>query len=367
MSDGIGATAHSDLESVSARRTTTMNDVARLAGVSLKTVSNVINHYPHIRPETRRRVQEAITALGYRVNTTARNLRLGRTGLIGLALPDLGESYFGELANAVVDEADSRGLSVLIEPTRADAASELAVLTNDRRSMTDGLIFSPLLLEAAQLRAAASPRTVLLGERIFGVGLDHVTLANIEGSYTATMHLIRRGARRIAAVGAQTELDQRLENIIDDRPVDELTTTSEYLRAEGYRRALADAGLTLDRDLLLPTGPWRRASGAKAITDALERGLRFDAVFGLNDAVALGAMHALLVRGITVPDSVQVVGFDDLDESSYATPALTTVSPGRADVARAAVDMLIDRLEGSADPTRLLAVPATLIERDSTR
>lgn len=349
------------------RRAVTMNDVAQVAGVSLKTVSNVINDYPHIRPETRRRVEEAIATLGYRVNTTARNLRLGRTGLIGLALPDLGESYFGELANAVVDEADARGLSVMIEPTRADAASEVAVLTNDRRSMTDGLIFSPLLIDAAQLRAAAAPRTVLLGERIFGVGLDHVALANIDGTYVATTHLISRGARRIAVVGAPTELDPQLEGIIEDKPAHELTTSSERLRAEGYRRALVDAGIPLDPALLLPTGPWRRASGASAITHALDRKLVFDAVVGLNDAVALGALHALLVRGVHVPDEVQVVGFDDLDESSYATPALTTISPGRSDVARAAVDMLIDRLDGTLGPARLRTIPAKLVERASTR
>ncbi|MBN8883207.1 MAG: LacI family DNA-binding transcriptional regulator, partial [Salana multivorans] len=212
-----------------APRAVTMSDVARIAGVSLKTVSNVINDYPHVRPTTRARVTEAIEELGYRVNATARNLRRGRTGLVGLAIPDLGESYFGELANAVVDVADGMGLSVLIEPTRADAASELEVLTNDRRSMTDGLLFSPLLLEATDLRraVAASPfPIVLLGERVFGVGIDHAVMANIEGTRAATAYLIERGARRIVAAGAPPvrEPDPRLVDFAEDGLTRELTT-----------------------------------------------------------------------------------------------------------------------------------------------
>jgi len=356
---------------VAPARAVTMNDVATLAGVSLKTVSNVINDYPHVREETRRRVTEAIAALGYRVNTTARNLRRGRTGMIGLAVPELQESYFGELADAVVQVADSRGLSVLIEATRADAAAELAMLANERRSMTDGLLFSPLLIDAEQLRAAvpANP-VVLLGERVFGVGLDHASLANIDGTRAATAHLISRGARRVAAVGspAADDVDHRFRDLaegdLDRRPI---TTTSEQLRIEGYRRALAEAGLPYDPDLLLPTGPWRRASGAAAVTDAIDRGLDFDGVVGLNDAVALGAPHALAVRGVDVPGSVQVIGFDDLDESAYATPALTTVHQSRLEVAQVAFELLLDRFAVPTREPRLVVLPFTLVERDSTR
>ena len=352
-------------------RAVTMNDVATLAGVSLKTVSNVINDYPHVREETRARVTDAIATLGYRVNTTARNLRRGRTGMIGLAVPELQESYFGELADAVVRVADERGLSVLIEATRADAAAELEMLTNERRSMTDGLLFSPLLIDAEQLRAAAPVHpVVLLGERIFGVGLDHAALANIEGTRAATTHLIERGARRIVAVGSPPvdRIDDRFRGL-SERELDRapITTTSEQLRIEGYRRALTDAGIALDPELLLPTGPWRRASGAEALTAALERGLDFDGVVGLNDAVALGALHALQVHGVDVPGQVQVIGFDDLDEAAYATPALTTIHQGRADVAAVALEQLGERF---ADPTReprLVVLDFSLVERDSTR
>lgn len=352
-------------------RSVTMNDVATLAGVSLKTVSNVINHYPHVREQTRKRVTDAIETLGYRVNTTARNLRRGRTGILGLAVPELAESYFGELADAVVRVADERGLSVLIEVTRGDAVAEVQLLANERRSMTDGVLFSPLQIDAGQLRAAATVNPmVLLGERVFGVGLDHAALANIESTRAATAYLIERGARRVAVVGApparavERRFEGMAEHELDRRP---LTTTSEQLRVEGYRRALADAGLRFDPELLLPTGPWRRASGAAAVETALAAGLRFDGVVGLNDAVALGALHALQVRGVDVPGAIQVIGFDDLDEAAYATPALTTVHQGRLDIARVAFELLLERLAQPARQPRLVVMPFTLVERDSTR
>lgn len=355
---------------VEAGRAVTMQDVARYAGVSPKTVSNVVNDYQHVSAKTRTRVQEALTALGYRLNTTARNLRTGRTGMIGLAIPDLGESYFGELANEMVDAADKRGLSVLIEPTRADASSELDVLGSGRRSMTDALIISPLLLNAQELRDAKPiGPVVLLGERLFGAGRDHVTMANIEGARAATELLIARGSRRIAVVGAPANLDALpdLSQVRDDRVEHQLTTSSEALRIEGYRRALEAAGIPFDPELLLPTGPWRRASGAAALERALDAGLEFDGVFGLNDAVALGALHVLEVREVNVPGDVQVIGFDDIDESSYSTPALTTIAPGRAQIAAAALDLVLRRLAGEESPAELVVLPFTVVERATTR
>jgi DNA-binding LacI/PurR family transcriptional regulator len=122
----------------------TLHDVARLAGVSIKTVSNVINDYPHIRPTTRERVETAIAELGYQPNLSARSLRSGRTGVIALALPELGLSYFAELADAVIRAAEQRGLTVTIEHTGGDRDRELEVLRSPRRKLGDGLIFSPL-------------------------------------------------------------------------------------------------------------------------------------------------------------------------------------------------------------------------------
>src|SRR5688500_7282324 len=124
----------------------TLHDVARVAGVSFKTVSNVINHHPHVRDTTRAKVEKAIAELGYRPNLTARSLRSGHTGAITLALPQLRLPYFAELADAVIEAAAKRGLVVLIEQTGADRKRELEVMASPRLKMSDGLIFSPLAL-----------------------------------------------------------------------------------------------------------------------------------------------------------------------------------------------------------------------------
>jgi DNA-binding LacI/PurR family transcriptional regulator len=158
----------------------TLHDVARVAGVSFKTVSNVINNHPHVRDTTRAKVEKAIAELGYRPNLTARSLRSGHTGAITLALPQLSLPYFAELADAVIEAAAKHGLVVLIEQTGADRKRELEVMASPRLKMSDGLIFSPLALgqEDADLIKADVP-IVLLGERIFGSSSDHVTMQNV--------------------------------------------------------------------------------------------------------------------------------------------------------------------------------------------
>jgi DNA-binding LacI/PurR family transcriptional regulator len=201
----------------------TLHDVARVAGVSIKTVSNVINDYPHIRPTTKQRVEEANAELGYTPNLTARNLRSGRTGAIALALPDLGLASFAELAASVIAEAEASGVSVLVEQTGADPERERQLLRSPRLKLTDGLIFSPLGMGQDDAAALDVPYPmVLLGERIFGGPTDHVTMRNVEAARAATDFLLSSGRRRIAVVGAHEG------EVIG----------SAALRLQGYREAL---------------------------------------------------------------------------------------------------------------------------------
>ena len=330
----------------------TLHDVARLAGVSIKTVSNVINDYPHIRPTTRERVETAIAELGYQPNLSARSLRSGRTGVIALALPELGLSYFAELADAVIRAAEQRGLTVTIEHTGGDRDRELEVLRSPRRKLGDGLIFSPLGMsqDDVELTAVSYP-LVLLGERIFGGPADHVTMQNVEAARSATEYLLGLGRRRIAVVGAHEG------EVIG----------SAGLRLRGYREALEAAGVPFDPELLGYTALWHRANGATSMHELLERGVEFDAVFGLNDTLALGAMRVLQEAGRRVPDDVAVIGFDDLDEAQYSLPSLTTVDPGRAQIARTAVEVLVERISGAAAEQRHeIFADFRIVEREST-
>ncbi|MFC8923899.1 LacI family DNA-binding transcriptional regulator [Cellulosimicrobium sp. NPDC057127] len=330
----------------------TMHDVAARAGVSVKTVSNVVNRYPHIKPATRERVERAIADLGYTVNLTARNLRQGRTGIIGLAVPELSLPYFAELADSVMQAAESRGAVVLIEQTGAVREKELEVLRSQRRLLTDGLIFSPLALgpDEGSLLDVSYP-LVLLGERIFGAGVDHVTMSNVEASRAATQHLIDVGRRRIAVIGVHP--DEQMG--------------SAALRLQGYRAALDAAGLPFDPALVGEAGLWHRSTGAAAMERLLDQGVTIDGVFAMNDALALGALHVLHARRIDVPTQVAVVGFDDVDDAAYAAPPLSTVAPGRDQIATTAVDMLLERIagDGPAQPRRVVA-DFDLVVRESS-
>ncbi|MBG6056835.1 DNA-binding LacI/PurR family transcriptional regulator [Cryobacterium sp. MP_M3] len=331
----------------------TLHDVARIAGVSIKTVSNVINDYPHIRSTTKQRVLDAIAELDYQPNLSARSLRSGRTGVIGLAVPELSLSYFAELADAVIRSAERHGVTVLIEQTGGDRAREIELLTSPRRQLTDGLIFSALGMDSddSEYLRVGYP-LVLLGERIFGGPTDHVTMRNVDAARAATEHLIALGRRRIAVIGAHEG------EVIG----------SAGLRLRGYREALEAAGIPFDPALIGYTTLWHRSNGADAMRALLASGVEFDAVFGLNDTLTLGAMRVLQEAGLRIPKDVAAIGFDDLDEAQYSLPTLTTIDPGREEIAETAVRVLLERIASTdlALPPREILADFRIVEREST-
>ncbi|RJU02097.1 LacI family transcriptional regulator [Arthrobacter frigidicola] len=331
----------------------TIRDVAQAAGVSIKTVSNVMNDYPHIRPDTKRRVLDAVELLHYSPNQSARSLRSGKTGVLGLAVPELSLSYFAELADAVIQAAEARGLKVLIEQTGGDRDRELELLASPRLQLTDGLLFSPLGManEDAENLSVGFP-LVLLGERIFGGPTDHVTMRNVEAARAATDHLLSKGRRRIAVVGAHEG------EVIG----------SAGLRLQGYRDALEAAGVPYNPALIAHTTLWHRANGATAMRELLATGVDFDAVFGLNDTLALGAMRVLQESGRRIPRDVAVIGFDDLDEAQYSLPTLSTIDPGRTEIAETAVAVLAERIADrrSGLAPREIQAQFRVVEREST-
>lgn len=331
----------------------TLHDVARVAGVSIKTVSNVINDFEHIRPTTKAKVLEAIKELGYRPNLSARSLRSGRSGVLCLVVPEFSLSYFAELADAVIKAAERRGQVVQIEQTNGDRARELEVLTSPRIQYSDGVLFSPLGMSNDDAAALNVPYPmVLLGERIFGGPVDHVTMRNVEAARAATEHLIAAGRRRIAVIGAHEG------EVIG----------SAGLRLRGYREALDAAGIPFDERLIVHTTLWHRSNGAVAMRELLASGVQFDAVFGLNDTLALGAMRVMQEAGLSVPRDVAVIGFDDLDEAQYSLPTLSTIDPGRTEIAETAVRVLLERIQGAdavAPPVEYLA-SYSVVPREST-
>jgi DNA-binding LacI/PurR family transcriptional regulator len=333
----------------------TIRDVARVAGVSAKTVSNVINDHPHVRPHLRERVRAAIVELDYRPNLSARGLRYGRTGVIGLAVPALRESYFAELADSVIRAAEKKGLSVLIGQTNGDRKTELEVIAGERLQGTDGLLISPKSLGQRDVDALNVPSPlVLLGERIFGGPTDHVTMHNVSSAQAATEHLLALGRRRIAIIGAPEG--------------DAEEPSSAALRLRGYQNALRAAGITDAEELVCAADHWGREAGAAAVRGLVEKGVSFDAVFALNDTLALGALRALGDAGIRVPDDVAVMGFDNIDEARFSVPSLSSVDPGRESIAEMAVQMLVERIreDGERRPPRLIKPDFRIVTRESS-
>jgi len=337
----------------------TMVDVARLAGVSVKTVSNVLNGYPYIRESTRERVLAAIDELGYQVNMTARSLRSGRTGMIGLAVPELGQPYFGELADDILAAARRHEVQVLIEPTGYTREGELAALREPRRGLVDGLLFSAAAMDQsdAHLLEEVEYPIVLLGEQIFSPAVDHVTMRNVEGARAATELLLGFGRRHVAVIGM----------------LHSKTAGAATLRFQGYREALAAHGLEVDERLLgWADQAWHRDNGARAMAAVLDSGAPVDGVVAFNDALAIGALYELKVRGIGVPDEVAIVGFDDTEDARYTTPALTSVDPGRQEIAERAVELLCrrvrERSDRSAEPEKpvLHLAQMRIVERETT-
>ncbi|MDX2706297.1 LacI family DNA-binding transcriptional regulator [Streptomyces sp. PA03-6a] len=329
-----------------------LKDVAQRAGVSIKTVSNVVNGYPHVTPAMRARVQQAIDELGYRPNLTARHLRKGRTGIIALALPELGNPYFAELAGAVIDAAARHDYTVLLDHTAGERRKEILVTQGFRTHVIDGLILSPIELEASDLLARddSSP-LVLLGEREYDAPYDHIVIDNVAAARSAVRHLAGTGRRRIAFIGARSEVARQ----------------PAHLRLRGWREELAACGLPHGDDLVATASGYGRADGAQAMADLLDRGALPDAVFAYNDLQAIGALRVLVTRGLRVPEDVALVGFDDIEEGRYGTITLTTISPDKKAIARQAVDCLVQRLTGAPDaPPRRVRPGFDLVVREST-
>jgi DNA-binding LacI/PurR family transcriptional regulator len=335
-----------------------LKDVAARAGVSVRTVSNVVSNAAPVAAATREKVLRAIEELQYRPNLAARNLRQGRTGIIGLAIPEFHSPYFGELTGLLVDAAQERGWTVLIDQTAGRPERERGLMRGVAGHAVDGMIISPWSVGPAEMNvqagaaAASSAPLVVLGEFDSGERCDHVVIDNVAAAREATGHLVALGRRRIAAVGAQPHLHNG---------------TAE-LRLRGYRQALTAAGLPDDPRQVATVASLHRAEGLRAAVELLDAQDRPDAVFCFSDELALGVVRAAHERGLRVPQDLAVAGFDDIEDGRYAVPALTTVSPDKAEIATLAVQCLADRIYGRLDhlPARRLTARHRLLVRESS-
>jgi DNA-binding LacI/PurR family transcriptional regulator len=308
-----------------------LEDVAKHAGVSIKTVSNVVHDFPHVSDGMRSKVQAAIAELGYRPNAVGRGLATGRTGLLALAVADVTIPYFAELARTVSQHAAKRGYRLLLEQTDSSLEDERAIVSASEAGLVDGVIFQPAAISSFEIAQHRSDiPIVLLGEGPAPLTVDHVMIDNVAAATEVTMHLAALGRRRIGFLGH------------------EATRQSETSRQRllGYQHGLERAGLGLDMSLLVAREEVTAAGAVEALGAALDGGLRIDGLVCRDDLAAAGALRALTERGIAVPDDVAVTGWDDVQMASYTHPTLTTVAPDTATLVRVALDLLDERVAG---------------------
>lgn len=331
------------------RATASIRDVAQLAGVSVGTVSNVLNDSPRVSPDTVVRVRAAITELGYVRNEAARQLRAGRSSSVGLVVLDVRNPFFTDVARGAEDEAARSGLSVILGNSDEDAARESAYLDLFEEQRVHGILISPygdIAERLAALRRHGTP--VVLVDRASGdADVSSVSVDDRAGGRLAVEHLLGAGRRRIAFAGGRFEILQ----IAD--------------RLAGARDAVAEvAGATLE---VLPTDGLGVLEGRRVGEELVARRERPDAVFAANDLVAVGLLQALVMSGaVEVPRDVALIGFDDIEFASAAVVPLSSVRQPRHEIGATALRIL---REEAADPglaPRQVVFQPELVVRAST-
>lgn len=329
------------------RKQATIDDVARLAGVSPSTVSRVVNNSAPVVSETYQKVQEAILALNYKPSSAARGLANRKTNTIGLIVPEISEAFFVPLLRGIESAASRSGYNLLIQTTNYQYAVGQANTLGEQN--TDGvLVFSESLTEDEIIRLAQSgfPMVLIHQEAPAGTQVPSITIENKEGARKMVTHLIREHGR------------QRIVFLSGPQGVND-----SIWREKGYRQALEENDLPYDAGLVLEGG-FQTEQSAASLRNLIKSGIVFDAVFAGDDGSAFGALKALREAGITVPDVVSVGGFDDVTFADQSVPALTTVHAPTEQVGQEAVKLLLALIDGQP-AAEMVLLPTDLVLRRS--
>ena len=328
----------------------TIREVAESARVSYATVSHVINNTRLVSQETRERVLEAMAALNYRPNALARSLRQGKSNTIGLVLPDSANPFFAEISRSIEDEAFKKGYSVFLCNTELDTQRELLYVDVLSKNQVGGIIFVATGDQADSLDflLRQSMPVVMIDRDVPKVEVDAVLTDNQLGGFLATHHLIELGHKHIACIAGPSSITPSAERIV------------------GYRRALEEAGLSYDENLVL-RGDYHAQSGMEITHSILMMNPRPTAIFAMNDLMALGALRAAAEAGYSVPRDLAVVGYDNLELARFTNPPLTTISQPKKEIGAQAVNLLVDRISQKSRPHSRLVLAPELIIRRSTK
>ncbi|MGI8876252.1 MAG: LacI family DNA-binding transcriptional regulator [Egibacteraceae bacterium] len=303
-----------------------IREVARLAGVSVGTVSNVLNRPQRVAEPTRLRVERAVEDLGYVLNGSARSLRAGRSLVLGLLVLDVTNPFFTEVARGVEDGANEAGYAVVLCNSDDSERKERRYLRTLEEQRAHGVIVTPVMREERLLHwlRGRGMGVVLLDRASAGGDLPSVAVDDVHGGRVAGEHLLELGHRRLALVTGSRSIQQCAD------------------RREGLRSAVSAAGLDPDEVIVEVAVPALVArSGEEAAARVLAADPAPTAVFCVNDLLALGLLRALLHRRVAVPDDLALVGYDDVEFASVLHTPLTTVHQPKYELGRAAVELLL--------------------------
>ena len=334
----------------------TISDVAKRAGVSAMTVSRVVRGTGYTSAATRSRVEAAIEELGYVPNALARQLRSKRTKTIALVVSDISNPFFTTIARGAEDVAVGHGFSVMYCNTDESEAEEEQYLLMLIERQVDGVLLVPARSSGTSFRLLQAHRmpVVVMDRRVAARGVDSVLCDSEAGAHALTRHLIELGHRRIAVLTGRRNVSTSVD------------------RVAGCRRAIQEAGLTLDDELVryggFNFGKLNQADGHRMAGEVLAAGgERPTAIFAANNFIAFGAIRALREAGLRVPEDMSIVAFDDLPEGWVAEPFLTVAAQPAYEIGRRAATLLLDHISGDHDATgESIVLPFELIIRRSS-
>jgi len=324
----------------------TMEDVARIAGVSTSTVSHVLNGTRKVSPDTVQAVQSAIRQLGYIPNTLARSLARSTTNTIGVAISALSNHYFSETVHAIETECAKHGYMMLFVDTHDDPEQELRVVTALHHRRVDGILLAPSTGSLALEYLQANQVPAVLVDRMMCDRFDQVGVENTQSTQALVAHLIGHGHRRIGFISGRAGLG----------------TSDE--RVAGYQAALQAAGLVFDPQLLVNGGSSSEPA-RQATAQLLALATPPTAIMAGNNLMTLGAMHALRDANIDVPGQMALVGFDDFDWADFFVPRLTLIAQPVQELGARAVNLLLERMASPKRKTHSVRLAPTLKIRNS--
>ena len=341
-----------DLASTSTgpRGRVTIRDVAERAGVSIATVSRVLNQREDVSPETRELVRRIVRESGYRANRSARGLSRGRTGLVGVLVPLVYPAYFSAILAGAAEALYEQDMRLVLSPTQHEHDREVSLLDRLAHGLTDGALLVLPEESGDELRTLLDQGfnfVVVDPSRPLPGTVPSVSAAHAAGADQAMRHLLELGHRRIAALTGP----------------DGWVATEE--RRRGYHAALAAAGIMPD-PALVARGDFEIGGGEHAAHRVLEADDPPTAIFAFNDNMAIGAVRAARARGLRVPEDLSIVGFDDTFEASIVTPPLTTVRQPLAEMGRMAVNLLVRLLQNQRIEALHVELETKLVVREST-